>query len=415
MAFTFTNYAGIRPQQSPMHDILGQILGGYTDMTKARYLQPGLEEELKKAQLYNQYYAPNMESQIGLRGTQAGQARAHTGLLGEQTRGEHFKNQYLPQTLQSELESKQLAATQAQMFNDMLKRKIAQQQGMGGGNMPQQMPNYSPGQGTAPFAEQPTDIQQQSVQPEMAQHIKQQLSQAQQPQENLMEPSIEDFFNKKMYGIDTFTPRYKAEMASRQKEKDAFNAEIGKGNAKYYDDSVKSYEALGKQDVALEQLQNAVENNPQFRNVVGPVKSFLTTWAGSAEQKKLLGDLQTSSGEIVLQVAPSLKGSWTGRDQKLVDYIKASPNDPADVFIGKLAAQRKIGAVLKDRAKIQAELISRGVPRHIASETAAKRTPLNKYESEIKELTKHKENNSSITLNDALAEYQRRKQAGLIQ
>lgn len=103
MSFTFTNYAGIEPQASPWQDMIGKVLGGYTDMTKAKYLQPGLEEELKKSKLFNQYYGPNMESQIGLRGAQAGH-------LGSLTTGQNITNKYLPETLQAALKAKKFNA-----------------------------------------------------------------------------------------------------------------------------------------------------------------------------------------------------------------------------------------------------------------------------------------------------------------
>lgn len=96
MAFTFTNYAALPTQASPLQDILGKVLGGYTAATKARFLKPGLEEALKKAQLYNQYYGPNMESEIGLRGAQVG----HLGAL---TSGQNITNQYLPDKLKAEI------------------------------------------------------------------------------------------------------------------------------------------------------------------------------------------------------------------------------------------------------------------------------------------------------------------------
>ena len=51
MAFTFTNYAAIQPQHSPMHDMISNILSGYTDTTKAQFLKPSLQEALKKQSL----------------------------------------------------------------------------------------------------------------------------------------------------------------------------------------------------------------------------------------------------------------------------------------------------------------------------------------------------------------------------
>lgn len=103
MAFTFTNYAAIPPQKSPMADMLSKILSGYNETTKSRYLEPTLQEALQKAKLYNQYYGPNIESQIGLRGAQTG----HTNAL---TRGQNIQNKYLPQSLQAHLQKEKAAS-----------------------------------------------------------------------------------------------------------------------------------------------------------------------------------------------------------------------------------------------------------------------------------------------------------------
>lgn len=48
----------------------------------AQYAEPLKMEELEKAQLYNQYYGPDIESQMGLRSAQAGLAGAQAGLAG---------------------------------------------------------------------------------------------------------------------------------------------------------------------------------------------------------------------------------------------------------------------------------------------------------------------------------------------
>ena len=51
MAFNFTNYAGIAPQASPLQDLIGKALGGYTDMTKAKYLPREKEAEIFHKQI----------------------------------------------------------------------------------------------------------------------------------------------------------------------------------------------------------------------------------------------------------------------------------------------------------------------------------------------------------------------------
>lgn len=390
MAFTFTNYAGIQPQESPWNDIFGKILSGYTDMTKAKYLQPGLEEELKKSKLYNQYYGPEKEALIKLHGAQTGLAGAHAGLIGQQTIGERFKNQYLPEQLKAQLKTNQLKAREAQMFNQMLQQKLSGNIEQPN-NMAANVSEYNPGEGAVPFSKM-MNQQIQQAQPQMQQMNPTAM---QEPQ-----PTIEDIINKKYFNIDTFGPKKKAyldiqnqHIKNAQEEEKAFKSMLGKRKAEFYDNSVKSEVALGNQDLALEELQNAATTNPQFRNVVGPINKPLSYWLGTPEQKKLLGTLESSSGEIALQVAPSLKGAFTGRDQTLINQIKASPRDPADVFLGKLAAQRLINSALKDRARLQSQFIEQGYSQRDASLKAAKLTPLQKYQPKITELINPQKNN----------------------
>lgn len=51
MTFTFTNYAGIEPRHSPLNDIIGKVLSGYNESTKAKYLKPGLEADIFHKQI----------------------------------------------------------------------------------------------------------------------------------------------------------------------------------------------------------------------------------------------------------------------------------------------------------------------------------------------------------------------------
>ena len=374
MAFTFSSYASPELSKSPLNDIISNLFGGYEQGVKSRYLQPTLAEELKKQQLFNQYYGPNIESEMALRGAQTGQARAHTGLLNEQTNAARFRNKQLPEQLQYELEAKKLAAAQNAMFNQMLQRKIAES--AGNINHLPSTPQYEPGQGNAPFLGQ-------FEQPNVAQNYPgQSINQSIAPPQ----PTADDLFNKKFFGTDTFTERNKAQLANIYAQEKAFQAGLGKEKAKFYGDSVEAFNTLNAQDLALNELKNAVESNPQFRNVVGPIKSPIMSWIGNPEQKRLLGTLQSASGEIALQVAPALKGAFTGRDQTLINSIKAGPYDFPDKFIGKLSAQIIINSALKDRARIQAELVENGHSMLEASKLAAQQTPLEAFRPIVEKL-----------------------------
>lgn len=100
MAFTFNNYATSELSKSPLNDIIENILGGYEKGVKASYLQPTLAEQLHKSKLENKWYEPNMESQIGLRGAQAGH-------LGAMTEGLNISNPFLRQKLEDEQKKRQ--------------------------------------------------------------------------------------------------------------------------------------------------------------------------------------------------------------------------------------------------------------------------------------------------------------------
>ena len=51
MTFSFTNYAGIAPRHSPLNDVIGKVLGGYNEVTKSKYLKPGLEADIFHKQI----------------------------------------------------------------------------------------------------------------------------------------------------------------------------------------------------------------------------------------------------------------------------------------------------------------------------------------------------------------------------
>lgn len=93
MPFSGHPYRKLEAEEvNPFANLLQNALGNYQNLLKTAYMPASLSEELKKAQLYNKYYGPNIESQIGLRGAQAGH-------LGAETRGLNIQNQFLPEKL----------------------------------------------------------------------------------------------------------------------------------------------------------------------------------------------------------------------------------------------------------------------------------------------------------------------------
>jgi hypothetical protein len=408
MAFTFTNYAGIEPQKSPYNDLIGQFLGGYN---QTKYGQPGLEEALKKTQLANQYYGPNIESQLALRKAQTGEAGARTGLLGEQTRGARIENQYAPEKIKSQIAEAQASAQKARLI------QMIREQLLGGGQVPEgQQGNPLNIPGNANTGQEQVGMFQGQGMPKSTkgpQQTPQQKGGFSYPQAatamqllGLGKPQVVDV-NGKYMAITPFGNVDTGVQGPNAEEK-ALQAGMGKYGAKLYGDSTNNYITYQNQGLAINELIDAAESNPQFRNVVGRINQPLTNWFGSAQQKELLGRLSSSSGEIALQVAPSLKGAFTGRDQSLINSIKAGPGDFPDVFIGKLKAQKLINDVLSERSRMTALYIENGMKPLQASQLAAKNTPLDRYRPQINELTSRKKILTPDELAEAKAELVRR-------
>jgi hypothetical protein len=82
-------------------DIFQRILENQKLGQENRYRPDSLGAELNKAQLYNQYYGPNIETEMKLRNQQGKAAAAHAGLMGQQA-------QWVGPTAQSEIKLRDL-------------------------------------------------------------------------------------------------------------------------------------------------------------------------------------------------------------------------------------------------------------------------------------------------------------------
>lgn len=312
MAFPLINYASSELQRSSLNDMINNALSGYTNMTNARYLRPNLEEQLRKSQLFNQYYAPDMESQIGLRGAQTGllgkqtqyygpdiesqialrnaqakQSGAQTGLLGEQTNYAHMQNQALPAQLKRQAEADQLKSIQEKVFNQMLQQRLS------GGPSQQDFPNptYSPGQGGAPFAL------------------------GGQPENNLVQipqqqPTADDLFNKKVFNLDTFTPRYKAQI-------DEISKTLGKKEAAQLrvstEQSLKDISEINQYKSDLPKLDNNIERLEKLKKIIQQHPEFSGHNLGFGPFKFE----KTSKNPLVGYVQASLLPDIISNDQAL--------------------------------------------------------------------------------------------------
>ena len=343
MAFTFTNYAGIKPQHAAWNDLISNALTGYKQGTEAQYLKPNAQEDLLKKQQFNQMYMPDIQSQIGLRG-------AETGLLGEQTNTAHMKNQVLPQQLQNQI--------QQAMIQQQILRQVAG--GMGGGQQSSQkqsdmtqQPQYNTGNGQPPF------MQQQQPQTQQPQPMKQgglNYPQAAMAMKmlGLGAPKIENINGKYM----ALTPFGNVEVAQGQtKLQEALNKKDA--------DIINNLENTAlSSDTKLNTLHEVGEllSSPTFEEmrknpILGKHELDWFSKFGTKEQQALVGQFMADTGEIIKNASTEFKGSFRTGEQGLLEGMKPTKADSLDVMKGKTEALTFLVQALGDRSRMEAELM----------------------------------------------------------
>jgi hypothetical protein len=393
MAFTFTNYAGIQPQASPFQDILGKTLGGYEQATKAKYLQPGLEEELKKAKLYNQYYGPNMESQIGLRGAQTQQANAHTGLLGEQTKGQRLENQYLPQYKQAQIAQLNAQAQKAQLLQQI------RDQFLGGGMMPgQQMGGQLESQMQSQMSPQMQSFQGQGM-PNQEQMNQPQMQSAPRQMQGLTYPQqaiISQALGLGMPKVENVNGRYVAigplgvsevgvqGLTEQQKH-------LAKEDAKkisQLEDTVLS----GSQKQETFDKLNTILGSNEFEKIrqnpiLGKHEISYYQKFGTPEQQEMIGQAKTHMGNIIKDAANDFKGQFRVGEQALLREMKPDISDTIDEMKGKAEALTYMNQIMTQRAELEADFMRNQAMSPLQARIAAnKRINPKAIEKEIKEI-----------------------------
>lgn len=420
--FTFNSYQPSSMNEYPMNDMIGKILGGYTDMTKAKYLQPGLEEDLKKAKLVNQYYGPNIESEIGLRHAQTGESGARTGLIGEQTKGARIENQYLPDKMKAAIAESQANAQKARLMQ-MIREQLMGGGGMGGGQQGQpggQMggqPQPEPGQGQGMFAQpgqqQPQQPAQQQQQ-QFGQHPNPGLDYAQAATAMQMlglgKPHVVDANGKYMaitpFGnIDTGVHG----LSERDKQLSKEDAKVITG----LDQVVLNNSS--KMDTFNE--LNGILGSPEFAKMrqnplAGNMEMWLNGKVGSKEQQDMVGKAQTYMGHIIKDSARDFAGQFRVGEQALLNNMKPNPGDSLDVMKGKAEALTFLTTMMTKRAELEADYMRNGNLSPIQAKIAAdKMLDPKAIKGEIHTIL-HPAKKVDITPEMAMAELQRRQAAG---
>lgn len=164
-------------------------------------------------------------------------------------------------------------------------------------------------------------------------------------------------------------------------------ANIGKADAKVYDNSLEAQQTAQGAIDNLDYIKTLIGNSDDFKKIVGPVKSILAKWTGRPEDKELLGNIESAVGNIVLDAAKSIKGAFTGRDLGLINSIKPNTNDFPEIFIGKLNAMRQIAELVSKRNQLISDYIRQDYTPTEAIKMARNETQFPKYESLFKQKT----------------------------
>lgn len=178
--------------------------------------------------------------------------------------------------------------------------------------------------------------------------------------------------------LETTYPSGKVEVVAQEVGKTeserAFQKGIGQVKAKFYENALNAVSSSESALDNLEYIANVIVKDPAFREVTGPIQSGLAKWTGSDEARQLIGKIGTSTGNIVLDAAKSIRGAFTARDQSLIDSIKPSLKDFPDVFEGKLKAMMMLGDFVKQRNSMIVQLMQEGYPPEKAISIARDRT-----------------------------------------
>lgn len=425
MTFSLWSPPSLTPAQSgAMPDIIGNILRGYTGVTNARYLKPTLEEQLKKAKLYNQYYGPNIESEMGLRNTQTGEAGARTGLIGEQTRGAHTENEWLPQKLQAAIAESQAKAQKAQMFQQMFGGGQAIQ-----GN--QQNPSgMSQGQGAFPnpgesnqmpsgqFSENQSSLTQQAAQPIPESEVNQNripgmdYSKAAAAMQyfGLGKPHIVDA-NGKFMAITPFGnfDTGAAGLSARDKtlaKKDAEKISTLEDQVLSGSQKQETFNDLNK-DLSSPEFE-AMRQNP----ILGAHELGWYAKFGTKAQQEMIGRVRSNMGNIIKDAARDFRGQFRVGEQGLLNSMKPSEGDSINVMKGKSEALTYMNQILTMRAEMEASLMRQNNMSALQARIAVnKAIDPQKIKEEVHTIL-HPATSHKITPEEARAELQRRKASG---
>lgn len=414
MAFTFNNYATSGLSKSPLNDIISNLFGGYEQGVKAKYLQPSLAEELKKAQLHNQYYGPDMQSQIGLRGAQTGQAQAHTGLLGEQTRGARIENKYLPEKMQAQIAEAQAGAQKAQLL------QIIRERMLGGGSIPAQgveqgnsnIPMFS---GNGMYANpMNTDAHVQQRQQMGTSQATQGMDYSQAAtamqalglgKPHLVEANGKFVAITPFGNIDTGVSGLSVRDKQLAKE-DAKKISLLENSVLSGSQKQETFNELNE-DLGSPEFESMRQHPILGRHELGWYDKF-----GTKSQQEMIGRMKTHMGNIVKDASRDFAGQFRIGEQSLLNDMKPNVADSLGTMKGKAEALTYMNQLLTKRAEMEADLMRNYNMSALQARLTADKEINPKEIKKAVHTILHPATKIEITPEQALAELKRRQAMG---
>jgi hypothetical protein len=411
MTFTFSNYATNELSKSPLEGIISNLLGGYEQGAKLSFLAPQLKEQLEKSKLENKWYEPNMQSQIGLRGAQAGEAGARTGLIGEQTKGARIENKYLPEKMQAQIDKLKAAAEQARVIQMVREQMLGGGQGQISGNNPdtmqggQSMPMFS-GQGM------PSQSMDQGMpQPVVGNQPNQGMDYAKAATImqilGLGKPHVVEANGKYMAitpfgnidtGVSGLNARDKQLAVQDAKKISALEDIVLSGSTKQ-----ETFNELN-QDLGSPEFES-LRQHPYLG------RHELSWWDknGTPEQQEMIGRIRTHMGEIIKNASRDFAGQFRIGEQALLNGMKPNESDSLSVMKGKSEALTYMNQLLTKRAELEADYMRNANKTALEARIAADKQLNPKDIKKQIHTILHPASSTKITPEQARAELKRRR------
>ena len=280
-------------------------------------------------------------------------------------------------------------------------------QGLGGHNQNQPMnSNMSQGNGLADSIYQGGQPQQEQYQDQDYQQPNQGMQQRQMGQNPYLNPLAAAIIQKKFGGpaaeqkydpatgmvhsiyTDPITgiPHAQSSQVGPGVHEQVFDKESGTAAAKALAAASDSLNTGYMVMDNIDAIKSIIGDYPdQFSNAVGPMDQWIKRHMGEDETQRMQGLLRSLSGNIKLVYANALKGAFTGRDQQMLDDLKANIGDPPQTFIGKLNAMEMMLRMSNKRNELVGHYLRQGMPEDLAVKTARDQTSFKAMEQQFRD------------------------------